>query len=194
MGRDKALLPWDGRPLIEFVVEKLRGVGLRVRICGARPDLASLAEVAPDNFAGAGPLAGIEAALAVSDSELNLLVAVDLPGLPPGFLRWMAERAETSHAVATIPRHGDRVHPLCAVYSRRLLRGLQEALTAGRNKVLDGIGEAAAGLGESIDAFDVEPVAASGPKEWPVRPMLAEWFRNVNTPGDYEALRATRVG
>ncbi len=164
MGRDKALLILDGRTLIERMLDKLRAVGLRPRICGSRSDLARFADVVPDNFSQSGPLAGIEAALAVSDSELNLFVPVDLPGLPAEFLRWLMARAETSQAVATIPRYGDRLHPLCAVYSRRLLEGLRESLGAGHRKVMDGIRAAATALGESIDAFDMECVAAAAPQ------------------------------
>jgi molybdopterin-guanine dinucleotide biosynthesis protein A len=188
MGRDKALLMLNGRTLIEHMLDKLRVVGLRPRICGSRPELARFAEVVPDNFVQSGPLAGIEAALAVSDSDLNLFVPVDLPGIPPEFLVWLMARAETSHAVATIPRYGDRFHPLCAVYSRRLLVGLQQSLGAGHRKVMDGIRASATALGEPVDAFDVECVAAAAPAEWPLRPPLAEWFRNMNTPAEYEAL------
>ena len=189
MGRDKVLLMADGQTLIEHMLKKLRGLSLRPRICGSRPDLERFGEVVPDNFLGSGPLAGIEAALTVSDSQLNLFVPVDLPGLPPQFLRWLMARAERSQAVATIPRFGDRPQPLCAVYSRRLAEGLRESLTAGQRKVMDGLRRSASGLRERIDAFDVECVGAAGSTEWPPQPRLAEWFRNLNAPADYEALR-----
>jgi molybdopterin-guanine dinucleotide biosynthesis protein A len=191
MGRDKALLVVEGRALIEHMLDKLRGLGLTAQICGSRSDLARFAEVVPDNFSQVGPLAGIEAALAVSDSELNLFVPVDLPGLAPEFLHWLMVRTETSHAVATIPRYRDRLQPLCAVYSRRLLEGLRESLVAGRRKVVDGIRASALDLGESIDAFDAECIAATAPAEWPLQPPLAAWFRNVNTPAEYDALNTT---
>ena len=191
MGRDKALLAIDGRPLVEHALELLRSLGLSPRICGSRSDLVRFAEVVPDNFPQSGPLAGIEAALAVSDSELNLFVPVDLPGLPRGFLQWMMTRAERSQAIATIPRYGGRFQPLCAVYSRRLLDGLRRSLATGDCKVIVALHEAAACLGEALDAFDVESVASAlPPAEWPSHPPLADWFRNVNTPADYESLRA----
>jgi molybdopterin-guanine dinucleotide biosynthesis protein A len=191
MGRDKTLLEINGRPLVEHALDLLRSLDLNPRICGSRPDLARFAPVVPDNFPRSGPLAGIEAALAVSDTELNLFVPVDLPGLRREFLHWMLTRAERSRAVATIPRYGGRVQPLCAVYSRRLLDGLRRSLAEGNFKVMIALREAAASLGEAIDEFDVESVASAlVPTEWPWDPPLADWFRNANTPTDYESLRA----
>jgi molybdenum cofactor guanylyltransferase len=189
MGRDKALLELDGRPLVQHALELLRSLGLHPRICGSRPDLAHFAGVVADNYPQCGPLGGIEVALAASDADLNLFVPVDLPGLPPEFLRWMMARAETSQAVATIPHYGDRAQPLCAVYSRRLLEGLRRRLAAGHGKVMEAIHEAAASLGEPVDAFDVESIAATTPAEWPSAPPLAAWFRNLNSPEDYAALQ-----
>jgi molybdopterin-guanine dinucleotide biosynthesis protein A len=191
MGRDKALLEIDGRPLVQHLLDTLRCLGRAPRICGSRPDLARFADVIPDNFAQSGPLGGIEAALAASNEDLNLFVPVDLPRLPSEFLRWLMAREERSQAVATIPRYAGRHHPLCAVYSRRLLSGLQSSLAAGKFKVMVAIRESAAALSEPIDEFDVESVAASGPADWPSEPRLHDWFRNVNTPSDYEGLLAT---
>ena len=188
MGRDKALLRIDGDTLVELALGKLRSLGLDPRICGSRPDLAQFAGVVEDHFAQAGPLAGLEAALAHSDSDLNLFVPVDLPDVPEEFLRWLMTRAERTRAVATIPRYGDRDQPLCAVYSRRLLQGLRKALAAGDHKVMVAIGESAAALGERIDRFDVECVAASGALDCALGTETAGWFHNVNTPADYETL------
>lgn len=187
MGRDKALLEVEGEALVEHALDLLRGIGLEPRICGSRPDLARFAEIVPDNFPRCGPLAGIEAALAVSDSELNLFVPVDLPGLPADFLRWMTTRAEISQAVATVPRYGDRLQPLCAVYSRRLLGGLRSWLAAGRFRVMSAVQDSAKAIGESVDVFDVECIAPTG-AEWPANPAPTGWFRNLNTPADYDAL------
>jgi molybdenum cofactor guanylyltransferase len=189
MGRDKARLVVDGCTLLEHMLRKLRSLGMEPRICGSRGDLAGLAEVIPDNFSQCGPLGGLEAALAVSDAELNLFVPVDLPELPVEFLRWLSARAEASHAAATIPRWGAREQPLCAVYHRRLLGGLRESLAGGRRKVIDAVRAAASGLREGVDVFDVECVAATGPADWPLEPPVRDWFRNINTPAEYEALQ-----
>jgi len=176
---------------VDIAVERLRGLRMTVRICGLRPDLARFAPVVGDNVAGCGPLGGIEAALAVSDTELNLFVPVDAPLLPEGFLRWLRMRAETTGAVATLPVLGGRPEPLCAVYSRRLREGLRRSLEGGEFKVMAGIETAAAALGERVDAFAMETVRSALPAgAWPADPPLREWFRNLNTPGEYDRMRA----
>jgi molybdopterin-guanine dinucleotide biosynthesis protein A len=190
MGRDKALLQVGGEALVERMSEALCGMGMNPRICGSRPDLARFAEVVPDNFPLCGPLGGIEAALTVSESDLNLFVPVDLPCVPPGFLRWMMGRSERSRALATIPHYAGRPQPLCAVYSRRLLEGLRGFLASGNLRVMVAVRQSARKLGESTDEFDVESVAATSPAEWPSDSGPAAWFTNVNTPADYQALQA----
>nr|WP_286676379.1 molybdenum cofactor guanylyltransferase [Paracidobacterium acidisoli] len=196
MGRDKALLEVNGRPLIELALEKLRELGFTPRIAGLRPDLEGFAPVVFDRQGGGdercGPLAGIEAALAASDEEVNLFLPVDLPLLPGAFLRWLARRAETTQAPATIPTVNGRAQPLCSVYRRELLPGLSEALREGRYRVMTAVEEAAQGARGRMDVFDVEAVAAAlQAGEWPQERPVYEWFRNLNAPDDVAAVEQT---
>jgi molybdopterin-guanine dinucleotide biosynthesis protein A len=182
MGRDKALLPLGGRPLIQHALDKLRALGFEPCIVGSRPDLASFAPVIPDNFPGTGPLGGIEAALAVSDTDQNLILAVDLPFLPRLFLQWLAGRAAIANALATIPLHQGRPQPLCATYSRALLPHFQALLTDGDAKVMRAVESAARASGRPIDTFNIESVASA--QAWPQARPLHLWFQNLNTPAD----------
>jgi len=199
MGRDKALLEVNGQPLIALALEKLRALKLDPKICGVSPDstaqLARFAQVIPDNFPGCGPVAGIESGLAANDAPVSLFLAVDMPLVPVEFLRWMMERAETSGAVATIPVSGGRDQPLCGIYSRRLLDGLRRSIAAGRLKMMTAVEEAAAALGERVDCFQVESVAAGlAAGIWPVDPPLRDWFLNANTPEEWARVKAPRAG
>lgn len=56
MGRDKALLPWHGRTLLEHMRGLLRQAGAqRVWVSGAYPAFAGI----PDRIAHCGPLGGL---------------------------------------------------------------------------------------------------------------------------------------
>src|SRR5436305_14932538 len=85
MGRDKALLEdASGEPLALRLAALRRGVCGEVALIGDPSKYADLGlRVFPDNFADAGPLAGIEAALRVTSAEWNLIVACDMPALDP---------------------------------------------------------------------------------------------------------------
>lgn len=185
MGRDKVVLEYRGRRLIENALGKLRALGFTPRIAGSRPDLAEYAPVVPDNFPGSGPLAGIEAALAVSSDDLNLFLPVDQPFLPVEFLRWMSDRACQTSALATIPNLQGRPQPLCAIYHQALLPGIRASLAAGDRKVMRVVQNAATTTGRKLDFFDVEAVtAALSPCSWWDFPH--RWFQNLNTAADLE--------
>ena len=176
MGRDKALLELAGKPLIAHALDKLRAIGHAPRVVGSRPDLATFAPVIPDAYPQAGPLGGIASALAVTDSEQNLFLAVDLPAMPTSFLLWLAQRAEMTNAPATVPRLQGLPQPLCAVYGRTLLPQLRAALADGDAKVMRALERAG-----TIDSFDMESVAAA--ESWP---SPHDWFANLNTPAEFQ--------
>ncbi|WP_158748754.1 molybdenum cofactor guanylyltransferase [Acidobacterium sp. S8] len=186
MGRDKALLHYNGRPLVEHAVGLLREAELEPYIVGTRADLATYAPVIEDLHPDCGPLGGMEAALAATGSEWNVFLPVDLPLLPVIFLRYLKERVGITAAEATIPSFAGRPQPLCAVYSRSLLGGIRRAIAGGDYKVMRTVETAASA--REIDVFGVEAVAACA--DWPVRSPLYRWFQNVNTPADFARLRA----
>jgi molybdenum cofactor guanylyltransferase len=84
MGRDKALLSWQGRPLIEHQIAVLKAAGAdTVRVSGHRPDYQGIA----DPVAHAGPLGGIAGIAAVCDDAELLIIPVDMPRLRPDLLQ-----------------------------------------------------------------------------------------------------------
>ena len=79
MGRDKALLPFKGRTLVECVAAEVHAVTHAVTVVGniSRHSYLSY-PVIEDVFPGRGPLSGIHAALTASRAEWNLIVACDI--------------------------------------------------------------------------------------------------------------------
>jgi molybdenum cofactor guanylyltransferase len=192
MGRDKALLEWDGSTLIERALGSLRGVSSTVRIVGDREDLSSFAPVVADTFPGSGPLGGIHAALAASNHDWNLFLPVDQPLLPAGFLRWMLTRVALTEAVATVPIVAGLPQPLCAVYHRAIEPALREVLTAGRFRTIEGVLAAAGSVDWAeprIDSFCVESLGAAGHFRGIAASLpLQLWFENMNNPMDFLAI------
>lgn len=105
MGRDKALLPWRGRPLIEQQIGTLLAAGVdEVKVSGDRPDYQGVTDPMPH----AGPVGGIAAvAAACSDGEL-LIVPVDMPRLQPALLARLCAITMTAGCV----RFADHVLPM----------------------------------------------------------------------------------
>src|SRR5262245_9558920 len=88
MGRDKALLDWNGRPLVTHMVDLLLTVAHPVQVVGRSP--------LPDRLPGLGPLSGIATGLEATFTDANLFVAVDLPFLTHEFLKYLRTRLESS--------------------------------------------------------------------------------------------------
>ncbi len=103
MGRDKALIPLAGKPLIEHAVTKLRRICAEVSILSSNPALAAFAPLVPDIHPGCGPIAGMAAALAHSVFDWNLFLPVDVPFLPTAFLdHWVRTTLATEKRGARI--------------------------------------------------------------------------------------------
>ena len=129
MGRDKALLELDGVTLVERIAGCVREAAGHVTLVGAPKRYSGLGyAVLPDLVEDVGPMGGILTALRHSGSEWNLVVACDMPNVNSGFLRQLLDEALARNAGCLAPETSDGVHPLCAVYHRRVLPALQQAV------------------------------------------------------------------
>jgi molybdopterin-guanine dinucleotide biosynthesis protein A len=86
MGSDKAFLEFGGKALLERALHTLRRLTPEVMIVGERTKFAQFGPVVEDVFRRRGPLGAIHAALTVSATDLNLMMAVDLPFVESRFL------------------------------------------------------------------------------------------------------------
>jgi molybdopterin-guanine dinucleotide biosynthesis protein A len=136
-GLDKSSLVIAGRSIAERQLQVLRPRFSRVLAVAARPEpWASLGvTVIGDRRApGAGPLAGIDAALAElgDDEEAAVCVAGDMPFLSGPALELLRDgRPEAAALVATSGGHAE---PLFARYGRACAPIIAEALATGRYK------------------------------------------------------------
>ena len=85
MGQDKAFLRLGGCTLLERALELVRGLAGNAWIVGNKGKFAAFGPVVEDLYPGMGPLGGIHAALTKTSTDLNLMIAVDLPFVQAGF-------------------------------------------------------------------------------------------------------------
>lgn len=146
MGRDKALLPLTagGPPMIQVVVEQLRGVASEVIIVSeSRPGYDAFGHrVVPDDYPGTGALGGIATALRHAAHEHCLVVACDMPFLSLPLLERMAgEPRDYDVLVPRLPgqsrQGGGMVYQtLHAIYGRGCLGPIVAQLAEGNPQVI----------------------------------------------------------
>lgn len=210
MGQDKALLELGGKPLIRHAVKKLRRVAMDVRILGADERLAEFAPLVPDLHPGNGPLGGLEAALAHSIFDWNLILPVDMPFLPTAFLlHWAGRTVRSSGRGARIAMFTvDGVpHPAFCLLHREVQPLVVEALERGERKlypVLENAGRELATRQGILLGRCFENVPWTGEARFAAKPNLwgpeqepwcfvseaqqaarELWFLNLNTPEEF---------
>ncbi|MEZ5560343.1 MAG: molybdenum cofactor guanylyltransferase MobA [Pseudomonadales bacterium] len=150
-GADKPLLAWRGRPLVEHVVTALTPQVEQLLISANRnPDqYRRYAPVVTDREPGyAGPLAGIDAALAVIDSGFLLVCPGDAPRVPPDLAARLGAGLEECNAEAAVAHDGTRRQPLHLLLAGTTAKALRDYLAAG--------GRSVAGWLERIRTADVD--------------------------------------
>jgi len=175
MGSDKALLPYGEATLVEHVAAEVLAAAGSVTLVGDRTRYRHLGfDVISDRLAGNGPLGGVAAAVSASP-EWALVVACDMPAVTSDLLSRLLKAAEGLAAApermqrsveCVVPEIETGPEPLCALYHRRALPLLDSFLDHKFLKMKEVV--------RSLQAHFV-PVSDS------------RWFRNVNTPEEFQA-------
>jgi molybdopterin-guanine dinucleotide biosynthesis protein A len=132
MGRDKAFLELDGRPMIEIVLDRIRGVAAETVVVTNTPQhYAHLAaRLVGDVHSGVGVLGGIHGGLTAAKYDHALIVGCDMPFLNPLLLEYLISLAPRYDVV--VPCIDDLLEPLHAIYSRSCLPLIETQIRAGR--------------------------------------------------------------
>jgi molybdenum cofactor guanylyltransferase len=170
MGRDKALIEFQGKPLIAHVIDALHELTSDVVVIANRSELYGPfgARVVADYDPPCGPLGGIAAGLRAVSHELAVVVACDMPFLNVKLLRWLIDLAEGYDAV--VPQTGEEFEPLHAAYRRNCFRPIVQRIERGERRVISFFAD-----------VRLRPVPES---EWRERDPAGRSLWNLNTPDD----------
>jgi molybdenum cofactor guanylyltransferase len=172
MGRPKALLPFDGNPLIVHVVERL-GPSFSVTIVVAAPaqEFPPLAAVVVrDDVSYQGPVGGMYYGLRGTSTELSVVTSCDSPFLNLALIEHLLDAADGYEAV--VPRWNGRTQPLHAVYRRTVLPLLEDQLARGELRLVSLLDRV------RVRWVDDEEIRRFDPE--------GRSFFNLNTPADYD--------
>jgi molybdopterin-guanine dinucleotide biosynthesis protein A len=170
-GANKAALDIGGARIIDRQIAALGQVtdSILIVAADARPYEDLGVPVVPDIIAGKGALGGIYTAIVSAPGDRTLVVACDLPFLPPALLRRLTS---ASSADVVIPRGQRGYEPLCAVYAKSCAAPIRARIERGDLKA------SILPQGVRIEEIGPEALATYDPDG-----LL---FVNVNTPHDYE--------
>lgn len=173
IGADKALIEFGGRPLIAWVLEKLRQVSNDLIIVAK--DTAPYAQfgtrLVTDAYSEYGALVGLHAGLRAAHHSRALALGCDMPFLDLRLLRYMIVLGKAHEAV--VPRLGGLPEPLHALYRvDRCLPAIERALDRGELKMTSFLPDVQVRYVEEheLDLFDPERLS----------------LFNVNTLEDWE--------
>jgi molybdopterin-guanine dinucleotide biosynthesis protein A len=172
MGQDKGAMPFGGDTMLERVTTILRGLCGDVIVVGRQDQQLPIETTnVHDQVEDLGPLAGLAAGLSASTTDLNIVIACDMPLVNPVVLQRMVTMIGDHDAcVAMVEGHASA---LCGVYRSRVASEAQALLDAGERRVM-----------RLLDQVKTKRVDAAAFRD--IDPDL-DTFLSVDTPEAYQA-------
>lgn len=175
MGVPKALLEIDGKTLLETVAGA--GAGFEERILSVNDPMIPTPEGfvrCADVYPGCGPMAGIHAALSMTDCDALVTAPCDAPYYSSELAQYLAGQYEQGLDALVLVDQDGRAQPLTGVYSKSCLPVLDEHLKNGKLKLM-----------RMLESMKTRKLALPGHLENDV-------FKNLNTPDDARVFKERR--
>jgi molybdopterin-guanine dinucleotide biosynthesis protein A len=173
-GVDKGLKILRGRPMVQWVIERLEPQVDELLI-NANQNLEAYGRfgfrVIPDELGGfAGPLAGLQRGLSEARHPLVATAPCDSPFLPHDLLARLHDALSRGNKDLAVAKTGDQPHPVFCLCRKGVLNSLNAFLAAG---------------GRKIDAWyaQLEVVEVSFDDQ-------TKAFSNINTPDELKSFES----
>jgi molybdopterin-guanine dinucleotide biosynthesis protein A len=173
MGTDKAMLDFDGRPLVSRVVERVTSISDDVYVVSKRA-MEIDARVVLEPPEPQTPLLGVLTALRAAAHPLVFICGCDMPFVSPALATFLADRADDLDAV--VPFRDGKSEALHCVWS-----------ASAADKVAALLDQGEFGLRRALAEMDVDVV---GEATWRAIDSDGRAFTNLNTPDDVAAIRS----
>ena len=135
MGKNKAMLLWRGKTLLEYQTEKVKAVGIRdIVIAGEDYPVEGTRPVC-DIIPGKGPLSGLHAGLTAAKNRYCLVLGVDTPLVTKDVLCSLIREHDRNTCDVTVLGHGGKIEPLIGIYNWDLRMKAEEILHTDKTAV-----------------------------------------------------------
>lgn len=125
-------------------------------------------EIVTDTYQDCGPMGGLHAGLMKTDAEHLFVLACDMPFMKVEFLE-MLEKYLTEEVDAVVPVVKGKIHPLAAIYKKRVLPVVEERLKNGNYRLCSMV--------ESMNTVYVE-----------IEEGQKYMLQNINTTEEYQRI------
>lgn len=135
-GTNKAFLKVGGRKIFDVLYDRMESLFSRLIVVTNSPlqYLPWDCEIVTDIYPNSGSLTGLHAGLFYAPSEYAFVTACDTPFLKTGLIRLLLDQIESGVDIV-IPETFAGLEPLCAVYTRRCLKAIEQQLEGGNMKI-----------------------------------------------------------
>jgi molybdopterin-guanine dinucleotide biosynthesis protein A len=175
-GRDKALIEWNGRPLLDYIQNALRDRFRETLLVTNAPCRYAAWDMTlvTDLLAQRSSLTGIQAGLFYASQPYVFVTACDTPLLQPALIALLLDAVQNEVDVV-IPKTDQGLEPLCALYSQRCLQLITHQLKRGDFRIRS-----------FFQRAKVRHISETRLRE--ADPDLRSFF-NINTPQDLAEAR-----
>jgi len=139
MGRNKATIPFLGRPLIERVIERVKPLANELLVTTNQPRDFEFLEypLISDILPGRGALGGLYTALYAASSPVVAVVACDMPFVSPALLQAQIDLLNEFDADVVIPSAQEGLEPFHSVYRRDIcLPAILTAINTNQKRII----------------------------------------------------------
>ncbi len=137
MGQNKVLMEYQNRRFLDRICEELQGFDEKPCISAAMPgeyeDLGL--PVVCDENREIGPVEGIRQVLIHTSCDYVFVCAGDMPFITGDLVRYMAEFISSDYDCYCMVDE-EHIHPLCAVYSKKVLPVIEELIGQGLYRLM----------------------------------------------------------
>lgn len=174
MGKNKALLTVDGKPMIRHLYDTLIQFCDEIIISASKTGepMISGAHTVVDIKPGHGPLMGIYSSLYASSSRVNFIVACDIPTINLSLVRRLLS-CSPQYDIVVPSFNQEEYEPLFAVYTKGAVTAAKTLLDNGQRRI--------SGLFPLCKTKILEIAGCI-------------WYANLNTPEDYHCFIQEKRG